>query len=150
MMAEIPSGAFEIPDYALWGISGWVLGALISGYTGDRLGLRSQKQVARLNAQNAVCAFIDRILADLWDNRSLWGQEGKAQSELKKLTLEFSSQFGETDRARIKKALDYYQKLFIRFFEWPAKGTPEREVFKKEYEAMMSALKKLRDEISST
>ena len=149
-MAEIPPGAFQIPDYAIWMIGGWVLTALISGFSGYRWGLRSQKQAARLSARNAACAFIDRIAADFWDNPSLWSSYGKHSGELKRLTLEFSSQFAESDRVRIKKALDDYQKLYVRSFDYPAKGTPEREVFDKEHKAMTEGLKRLRDEISDT
>jgi hypothetical protein len=50
MIAEIPSGAFEIPDYALWALAGWVLSCLISGsfagWFGYRLGLRAQEAAA--------------------------------------------------------------------------------------------------------
>jgi hypothetical protein len=150
MMAEIPPGAFQIPEYAIWMIGGWVLSSLISIYGGYRWGLCSQKEAAKLSARNAVFSYIDRIHADLWDNRSLWGDESKSKTELKKVTIEFSSQFPEAHRVRIKKALDNYEKLYIRYFEWPKKGTPEREIFDKEYKAMVDGLKNLRDEISDT
>jgi hypothetical protein len=150
MMAEIPSGAFQIPDYAFWMIGGWVLTALISGFSGYRWGLRSQQQAARLHAKNAACAFIDRIAADFWDNPSLWSSHGKHSPELQRLTLEFSSQFAESDRVRIKKALDDYQKLYVTSFGYPVKGTPEREMFDREHKAMKDGLKHLRDEISNT
>ena len=150
MITEIPPAAFEIPQYALWMMSGWILSSLITGLIGYRWGLKSQKEAARLKSRNDACAIIDRILADIWDNRSMWGDECKSKTELKKVTIEFSSQFSEADRIRIKKALDGYLTLSIRFFEWPAKGTPDREIFNKEYKAMVDALKHLRDEISNT
>jgi hypothetical protein len=150
MISEIPANAFEIPQYALWMIAGWVLTSLISGFCGYRWGLRSQSQAARLTARNAVCAFIDRIAADFWDNPSLWSSHGKHSPELQRLTLEFSSQFAESDRVRIKKALDDYQKLYVASFGYPAKGTPERDVFDKEHKAMTEGLKRLRNEISKT
>jgi len=80
----------------------------------------------------------------------MWGQESKSKIELRKVTIQFSSQFPEADRVRIKKALNEYEKLYIRYFEWPKKGTPEREIFDKEYQAMVDSLKTLRHEISDT
>ena len=80
----------------------------------------------------------------------MWGGESKSKIELRKVTIQFSSQFPEADRVRIKKALDDYQKLYVASFDYPAKGTPEREKFDKEHKAMVDGLKKLRDEISDT
>src|ERR1044071_8263993 len=117
MIAEIPPSTFEIPQYALWMISGWVLSALISGWVGYRWGLRSQKEAAKLKAKNEVYAIIDRIIADMENNRSCWGLESKAKTELRKVTIQFSSQFPQTDRLRIQRALDSYKALYIRAWE---------------------------------
>jgi len=83
-------------------------------------------------------------------NRSFWGLESKAKTELKKFTIQFSSQFAKADRLRIQKALDSYQALYISAWEWPPKGTPERLKFDQEYKAMIDGLTHLRDEISAT
>ena len=127
-----------------------ILGWAISSYFAYRWGLCSQDHASKLKARNEAIAIIDRILAEIWDNRSMWGQESKSKIELRKVTIQFSSQFPEADRVRIKKALNEYEKLYIRYFEWPKKGTPEREIFDKEYQAMVDSLKTLRHEISDT
>jgi hypothetical protein len=127
-----------------------IFGWPISSYFAYRWGLRSQEQAAKLKARNEAISIIDRILAEIWDNRSMWGGESKSKIELRKVTIQFSSQFPEADRVRIKKALDDYQKLYVASFDYPAKGTPEREKFDKEHKAMVDGLKKLRDEISDT
>ena len=144
----MPSSALEIPQYALWMLAGWVLSCLISGWGGYRWGLRAQEEAEKLKARIDVLSIADSILADMWDNRDLWNPEGKRRSELRKATFRFSCQLGEAGKLRIDEALKKYQKLFIRYFEWPAKGTPERDLFDKDYKALVDGLKNLRDEIS--
>jgi len=150
MIAEIPAPEIEKICQQIVSGSLWFISVAITAWVSYRYGLRSQNHAARLAAKNAACAYIDRIAADFWDNRNLWSSYGKHGSELKRLTLEFSSQFAESDRVRIKKALDDYQKLHVASFDYPAKGTPEREKFDAEHKAMTEGLKRLRDEISDT
>lgn len=148
MIAEIPTPQRgEIYEKIMTGAL-WFISIVVACWVSYRYGLRSQKEAARLKAKNAVCAFIDRIAADFWENRNLWSSYGKHGAELKKLTLEFSSQFTETHRTRIKKALDDYQKLYVASFDYPAKGTPERVTFDGQHKAMTTGLKILRHEIS--
>ena len=127
-----------------------ILGWPISSYFAYRWGLHSQEEAAKLKARNDALSIIDRISAEIWDNRSMWGLESKSKVELRKVTIQFSSQFPEADRLRIQKTLKEYEKLYIRFWEWPAKGTPDREICDKEYKAMVDGLKTLRHEISDT
>ena len=149
MIAEIPPEQIEVICKTTVTGALWFLSIVITAWVGFRYGLRSQKEATQLKARNAALAFIDRIAADFWDNRSLWNSHGKHSGELKRLTFEFSSQFAESDRVRIKKALDDYQKLYVASFDYPTKGTPERDKFDKEHKAMTDGLKHLRDEISA-
>lgn len=150
VIADIPTPqAEEIYKHVVSG-SLWFISVAVTAWVGYKYGLRSQDHAAKLSARNAALSVIDRISADLWDNRSMWPDESKSKTELSRLTFEFSSQFRESDRVRIKKALDDYKKQQIRFWEWPPKDTPERAEFMKQYQAMMDSLKRLRDEISDT
>lgn len=54
MIAEIPSGALQVPDNALWNIGGYVLTVLISSWSGYRLGLRSLKLQREHAAKSAI------------------------------------------------------------------------------------------------
>jgi hypothetical protein len=150
MIAEITASALEIPQYALWMIAGWVLTTLISGFCGYRWGLRSQKEAARLKARNDVLAIIERIFADMETNGNCWNPHSKIRGDLRSVTIQFYSQFGPRVRARIKKALDDYHALYCGAWDWPKKGTPEREKFDREYKAQLDGLGHLRDEISDT
>jgi len=150
MIAEIPAGTFEIPQYALWTIGGWVLTTLISGFCGYRWGLRSQKEAARLKARNDVLAIIEKIVADMEGNRDCWNPHSKIRGELRNVTIQFYSQFGLRVRTRIKKALDDYHALYCSAWEWPKKGTPERAKHDHEYEAQIVGIERLRNEISDT
>jgi hypothetical protein len=150
MISEIPASAFEIPQYALWMIAGWVLTTLISGFCGYRWGLRSQKEAARLKARNEVLAIIERILADIDDDSGCWNPHSRIRGELRSVTIKFYSQFSVRIRARIKKALDSYHALYCSAWEWPKKGTPERAKFDQEHQAQIDGLERLRNEISNT
>ena len=150
MTADIPARAFDIPEYALWMIAGWVLTSLISGWGGYRWGLRTQKEAARLKARNEVLAIIERIIADMEGNPDCWNPHSRIRGELRSVTIRFYSQFGSRVGARIKKALDSYHALYCSAWEWPEKGTPEREKFDQEYKAQIAGLEHLRDEVSDT
>jgi hypothetical protein len=80
MIAEIPSGAFEIPQYALWMIGGWILTTLITGWLGYRSGLRSQRHAEKLKAKIDVLSMIDSIIADLWNDNRLWNPNVKGEA----------------------------------------------------------------------
>ena len=147
MIAEIPASAFEIPQYALWMIASWILTTLISGFGGYRWGLRSQKEGAKLKARNEVLAIIERIFADMEENGNCWNPDSKIRRDLRSVTIQFYSQFGTRDRARIKKALDSYHALYCSAWQWPKKGTPERVKFDQQYQAQIDGLERLRDEI---
>jgi hypothetical protein len=56
----------------------------------------------------------------------------------------------DAGRVRIEKALKNYQLLFIRAFQWPEKGTPQREIFDQDYKALLEGSKDFRNEISAT
>ena len=150
MIAEIPPAAFEIPQYALWMMAGWVLSTLITGFIGYRWGLKSQKEASRLKARNDVLAIIERILADMENNRDCWNPHSKIRGELRKVTIQFYSQFGTRVRNQIKKTLDDYHALYCSAWEWPKKGTPERVKFDEEYKTQIVGLERLRKEVSNT
>ena len=149
MIAEIPPGAFEIPDYALWTLAGWVLCCLLSGYGGYRWGLRSQREAEKLKARIEVLSMIDSILADMPENTDLWNNNSKRRGELRNPTFRFTCQLSKRRKLKIEQALNNYQPLFIKFWQRPAKGTPESDDFEKEYKALHDALNKFRDAVSS-
>ena len=55
MIAEIPSGAFEIPDYALWTLGVGVLTCLIAGLIGYRFTWGRYDGERRINFVSQMC-----------------------------------------------------------------------------------------------
>lgn len=62
MIAEIPSGALQIPDNAIWNIAGFVLTVLIAGFSGYRWGLRSQIFAKTLEVKTAMLPMIEKFI----------------------------------------------------------------------------------------
>jgi hypothetical protein len=61
MLAEIPSGQFQVPDNALWNIAGYVLTVLIAGLSGYRWGLKSQIFAKILEVKTAMLPMIEKF-----------------------------------------------------------------------------------------
>lgn len=126
-----------------------ILGCLLTGAIGYRLGLRSQKESAKRAARNEVLTLIDRIVADMPKDIHLFILRGKTGDTLNAATFGFSCQLSERSRLKINKTLEDYQALDISYSWPPTEGSPDMERVKKEYEMMSHGLKILRDEIKN-
>jgi hypothetical protein len=51
-----------IADYALWMLAGWVLSALIAGWSGYRWGLHSQIAAKKLEVKTAMLPMIEQFI----------------------------------------------------------------------------------------
>jgi hypothetical protein len=69
MIAEIPPGAFQVPDNALWNIAGYVLTVLIAGFSGYRWGLKSQIYAKILEVKTDMLPLIEGFI--------LWAESGE-------------------------------------------------------------------------
>jgi hypothetical protein len=150
MIAEIPASALELPDHALWDIGGFVLTVLISGFSGYRWGLRSQKQAKILDARIDALTIIDSIFADIPKDFEFWRLRARTRDALSAATLRLSCQLSECKRLKITKTLEDYEALDISYSFPPTEGTPDRARIEKEHKMMTDGLKRLRDEISDT
>ena len=72
MIAEIPSGAFQVPDNALWNIAGYVLTVLIAGFSGYRWGLKSQIYAKKLEVKTAMLPLIEKFIIRANGTREDW------------------------------------------------------------------------------
>ena len=144
MISEIPASAFEIPQYALWMIGGWVLTTLITGWLSYRSGLRSQRYAELLKAKNAAFAEIDQIRSVIAAADNLRTVLLTGQRRLEKLVFAVSSQLHcQNRRTRIETAWADYQKLKIDEFPVSAASAEARA-------RMSQPLIRLRDEMSHT
>ncbi len=71
-MAEIQSGAFQLPDNALWNIAGYVLTVLIAGFSGYRWGLRSQIYGKKLEIKTSMLPLIEKFIIRTKGDRIAW------------------------------------------------------------------------------
>jgi len=110
-MTNVPAHAFEIPDYSLWILFGWIFTGLISYAVGYRLGRRAQKEGAKLNARIAALAIVDRTIADLAKPKTLVDFFSKSKAELKTVIFGFSCQLGTAKRLETEKAWNDYQQI---------------------------------------
>lgn len=72
MISEIPSGALQIPDNALWNIAGYVLTVLIAGFSGYRWGLKSQIYAKKIEVKLAMIPFIERFIVRANGEKIQW------------------------------------------------------------------------------
>jgi hypothetical protein len=149
MIAEIQSGAPEIPQYALWTFGGWILSCLISGWSGYRWGLCAQKEAEKLKARIEVLTLIDRIFADIPNDFEFWRLRGRTRDALNATTFKFSCQLSESSRLKIQTALDDYHQLDISYSFSPIDSNPDRARIEKEHKMFMEGLNKLRYEIKN-
>ena len=144
MIPEIPASAFEIPQYALWMIGGWVLTTIITGWLGYRSGVHSQRYAELLKAKNAAFTEIDRILPVIEAADNLRPVLLAGQRRLEKLVFALSSQLHrKRQRTRIEAAWKCYQDLDIDLVPTTAPHGKDRA-------RLTQPLKTLRDEISDT
>lgn len=91
MIAQIPSGAFEIPQYALWMIAGWLLTSLLSLWGGYRWGLKSQREIAKRESRIAVLAELDRVMLAVGSAHWLPKILNDSRSDLERLVFTFAA-----------------------------------------------------------
>jgi hypothetical protein len=156
MMASVPAGGFEVPEYVLWIIPIWIISILLSGWGGYRRGLRSLKEALRIQARIEALAIADEIISDIPKQETMVPLFIKSGTELRSAAFRLSSQLSEGDRKRIEKALDDYQTLPIKehHFVMTLSSGRESQIRKADLEkveperkAMLESLKHLRDEI---
>jgi hypothetical protein len=150
MIAEIPASALELPDHALWDIGGFVLTVLISGFSGYRWGLRSQKHAERLKTKIDVLAIIDGIFLDIPKHRELCHVRFATNAPLLDATIRLGCQLSDRKRLRVTKALEDYRALDISYYLPPTEGQWDFQKIDKEHKEMTEGLQRLRDEISDT
>ena len=150
MIAEIPAPPTEQIYSQIVSGSLWFLSVVTTAWVSFRYGLRSQTHAALLAARNKVYQAIERIVSGMDSNTDCWNPHSKIRRELRAVTVDFYSLLSAGDRARIKKALDDYHALYCGAWQWPKKGTPEREKHDREIIAQVEGLERLRHEISDT
>lgn len=127
-MAEIPPRAFEIPDYALWTVAGWLLTVFLSGWSGYRWGLRSQRHAELLRAKNAAFADIDKTPADAKISDNLRPVLRQSQESLRPLVYAISSQLNPKGRTNIETEWQRYNGLSIGAFPTTFAGKKLEEI----------------------
>ena len=119
MIAQIPADTREIPPYALWMLSGWILSTLISGWIGYRSGLRSQQQAELLKAKHAALCQIDRD-RDALEFMAIGEWLYHGQTKLRPLLFAVSSQVrSDRKRIRIERECAKYHNLDIEHWAGP-------------------------------
>jgi hypothetical protein len=148
MMAEVPPGAFEIPDYALWTLAGLVFTNFIAAWLGYRFGLRYQRYAELLKAKNAVFAEIDQVRSVVATADNLRTVLRAGQTRLENLVFAVSSQLlCKKRRTCIETAWADYKKLDIGDFPTTLESSDSAAVAAARAR-MSQPLKRLRDEIS--
>jgi hypothetical protein len=122
MIAEIPSGTFQIPDYALWMIAGWVLSTLLAGWTGYRWALRTKTLEREWNIQDAKTARRGELIqfANLVKNTINTSNSNPADwvNFFKDIAVQFLTIHGKTSGELTgdeKRRIDEAMKVIARF-----------------------------------
>ena len=111
MIAQIPAEVFEVPQYALWNIAGWVFSLLLSGWWCYRWGLRSQRENAKREARIKALAMLDRVSAAVHPANWLPKILTNTRPELEQLVFDFAARVGAAARNRIHAAWKPYGAL---------------------------------------
>jgi len=115
MIAEIPPGALQVPDNALWILAGWVLSTLLVGWSGYRWGLHSQIAAKKLEVKTAMLPLIEKFIIRANGKREDWfGLRPESIGQLLEPAIKLKSLL--TGRKR---------KLLIEAWERFSKTTPD-------------------------
>jgi hypothetical protein len=147
-MVDLLTSVDEIFPPALRELGVFILGLLISGWSGYLWGKRSQKEVAKLNAQIAVLAIIDKVKSDASkDYCEILHMFASTKDQIRDSIFGFSCQLAESNRQKIEAAWNEYEKLEFGNYWPPTQGKPDMENFTKDQKAMLEALENMRIEI---
>jgi hypothetical protein len=111
MIAEIPSGVFQVPDNALWNIAGYILTVLIAGFSGYRWGLKSQIYAKKLEVKTAMLPLIEKFIIRANGGRDDWfGLRPDSIRELMEPAIKLKSLLTGRKRKLLIEAWDRFSK----------------------------------------
>jgi hypothetical protein len=111
MIAEIPSGAFQVPDNALWNIAGYIFTVLIAGFSGYRWGLKSQIYAKKLEVKTAMLPLIEQFIIRANGGRDNWfGLRPDSIKELMEPAIKLKSLLTGRKRKLLIEAWDRFSK----------------------------------------
>lgn len=121
MIAEIPTGALQIPDNALWNIGGYVLTVLIAGFSGYRWGLRSQIFARTLEVKTAMLPMIEKFIsrAENSDTDNWFGLRPDSIGQLSEPAIKLKSLLVGSKRKHLVKAWEGFSKTTQDEFHIP-------------------------------
>ena len=145
MLTEIIPGALQVPDYALWNIGGYVLSALIAGFSGYRWGLKSQIHAKRLEVKTNMLPLIGKF-AESAKGDNWFGLRPLSIEKLSTPAIQLKSLLTGRKRKQFIQAWDRFAATTPDEFHVPQydeQGEPEnkmRQLFLTRLEALNKAV----------